>query len=313
MFFWDDRLTCFVGYTRVSATQHLDEAAEAEGRKKYRSIGRVTSPDFRTWSELQIVFEADEGDLTMPVPVRAMPVPVQTDSVTANIDYYTSCAMKYEWAQDVYLMMPSAYYHWGEGQYPATMDVQLLTSRDGVRWDRAGDRQPFLRQGPDGSSTSGMLFANPWLLPVGDELWLYYAGTPRSHGAMPAGTCEQDFAQRTGIFRASLRRDGFISADADYDGGELTTPLLTFAGDRLRLNCDGSAGGWLQVEVLDAEGRPSAGFRLEEADGLRGNGLDKLVTWKGSPHIGALAGQPVRLRFVMRGMKLYAFEFGLGK
>ena len=65
--------------------------------------------------------------------------------------------------------------------------------------------------------------------------------------------------------------------------------------------------------MLDAEGRPSAGFRLEEADGLRGNGLDKLVTWKGSPHIGALAGQPVRLRFVMRGMKLYAFEFGLGK
>ena len=67
-------------------------------------------------------------------------------------------------------------------------------------------------------------------LPKGDELWLYYAGTPRAHGARPEGTSEADFARRTGVFRASLRRDGFLSADAGSAGGEFTTPLLTFAG-----------------------------------------------------------------------------------
>ena len=302
MVFWDDRLLCYVGYTRVRATQQLDEAAEAEGRRKYRSVGRVTSPDFRTWSELEVVFEADDDDLSMPVPYQA-------EGNTPNLDYYTSCAMKYEGAEDVYLMMPSAYYHWGEGQYPATMDVQLLTSRDGISWDRAGEREPFLRQGQDGSSTSGMIFANPWLLPVGDELWLYYAGTPRAHGSLPAGTPEADFARRTGIFRASLRRDGFLSADAGSSGGELTTPLLAFSGDRLTLNCDGSAGGWLQVEILDAQGHPVVGHALSDADGMRGNGVEKVVTWKGHADIGALASQPVRLRFVMRGVKLYAFQF----
>ena len=302
MLFWDDRLECYVGYTRVSATQHMDEAAEAEGRKKYRSVGRVTSTDFRTWSELEIVFEADEADLRMPVPNQA-------DSIIPNIDYYTSCAMKYEWAEDVYLMMPSAYYHWGADQYPATMDVQLLTSRDGISWSRAGDREPFLRQGLDGSSTSGMVFANPWLLPVGDELWFYFNGTPRSHGSLPPGADEESFARRTGIFRASMRRDGFISADAGYSGGELTTPLLAFEGERLELNCDGSAGGWLQVEILDAEDRPISGYSLAESDDVRGNGLSKRVTWKGNGDVGSLAGQLVQLRFVMRGMKLFALQF----
>jgi hypothetical protein len=302
MLFWDDRFECYVGYTRVSATQHMAEAAAGEGRKKYRSVGRVTSTDFRTWSELEIVFEADEADLAMPVPYRA-------DSITPNIDYYTSCAMKYEWAEDVYLMMPSAYYHWGEDQYPATMDVQLLTSRDGISWSRAGDREPFLRQGFDDSSTSGMIFANPWLLPVGDELWFYYNGTPRSHGPLPPGVDEESFARRTGIFRASMRRDGFVSADAGYAGGELTTPLLAFEGNRLELNCDGSAGGWLQVEILDAEDRPIPGYSLADSDDVRGNGLSKRVTWKGNGNVGPLAGQLVRLRFAMRGMKLFALQF----
>ena len=109
----------------------------------------MVSADFKNWSALEIVFEADAADL-------AMPVPLAVDSSTPNIDFYTRCAMKYPWAEDVYLMMPSAYYHWGADEYPATMDVQLLTSRDGICWRRAGERAPFLRQGSDGSSTSGM-------------------------------------------------------------------------------------------------------------------------------------------------------------
>ena len=106
-----------------------------------------------------------------------------------------------------------------------------------------------------------------------------------------------------------MRRDGFISADAGYGGGELTTPLLTFAGKRLELNCAGSASGWLQVEVRDAGDRPIPGYELAAAEGLRGNGLAKVVSWKGGSNLAALAGRPVRLRFARRDMKLYAFQF----
>ena len=39
--------------------------------------------------------------------------------------------MKYPFASDAYVMLPSVFYHWGEDDFPARQDVQLLTSRDG--------------------------------------------------------------------------------------------------------------------------------------------------------------------------------------
>ena len=301
MFFWDERIEHYVGYTRVLETQHLDEAAAAAGKGRYRSIGRITAPDFHTWSDTQIVLEADARDL-------AIPVPFQRDDPRPNIDFYTSCAMKYAEAQDVYLMFPSAFYHWGENDFPATMDVQLLTSRDGIAWHRQGDRRPFLRCGPDNTASGGMVFANPWLIPMGPELWLYYAGTGHTHAVGDAGID----ARQSGIFRAVLRRDGFVSADAGYGGGQFTTPPLHFGGNRLELNLDGSAGGWLKVEIQDAESRPLPGYSLADADAVGGNAVCKPVTWKGRGDLGELAGRPLRLHFVMRAMKLFAFQFTQG-
>ena len=79
MFFWDDSLQLYVGYTRVRETQSTEEAAAA-GRAAYRSIGRITSPDFRTWSSTQIVLEADAADLAVLVPSKA-------DELRPSIDH----------------------------------------------------------------------------------------------------------------------------------------------------------------------------------------------------------------------------------
>ena len=296
MFFWDEGQKHYVGYTRVRETQGTEEAALA-GKVAYRSIGRVTSPDFRTWSSTQIILEADPEDLAIPVPSKP-------DEQHPSIDYYTSCAMKYESAQDVYLMFPSVHYHWGENSFPATIDTQLLTSRDGINWQRQGNRHPFLRHGMGHSIRSGMIFANPWLVPVGDELWLYYAGMPYSHGSQP-----NDVGHKSSLFRACIRRDGFVSADAGYGGAQFTTPVLQFGGNHLELNLDGSAGGWLQVEIQDEGGKPMRGFGLSDTDPVVGNAISKNVTWKGKSDLSKLVGKPIRLHFVLRDMKLYAFQF----
>ena len=129
-------------------------------------------------------------------------------------------------------------------------------------------------------------------------------GMAHNHAAAP-----DDVGRSSSLFRARIRRDGFVSADVGFGGGQFTTPVLQFGGNRLELNLNGSAGGWLQVEIQDTAGQPLPGFELAEADPVVGNAISKTVTWKGKNDLSELVGKSVRLRFVLRTMKLYAFQF----
>ena len=84
---------------------------------------------------------------------------------------------------NAYILLTTAYYHWREDAFPSNIDVSWATSRNRVNWWQPLHREPFLCLGPDDSATSGMVFANPWSIPVGgeDEIWIYYAGIGRDH------------------------------------------------------------------------------------------------------------------------------------
>ena len=296
VFFWDDRIGQYVGYTRVHETQRRDEAAEMELGKRYRSVGRITSPDFKTWSRPSlIVLEGDALDLAAPLPPAAVERP--------QIDFYTNAVYKHPEADDAYFMMPAAYYHWEESDAPATMDVQLLTSRDGIIWERQGGREPFIRRGLDGGPAGGMVMANVWPVVTETETWIYYSGTGSKHN-----TSERN-GSNTGLFRAVLRRDGFVSADAGLSGGEFVTPPLEFEGGELELNVDCGAGGWLLVELQDAEGRALEGYTLKTCETVTANSVRTRVGWRGRGSHVASHGQAIRLRVAMRSAKLYSFRF----
>ena len=125
VFFWDDRIESYVGYTRVHETQHRDEAAEMQFSQRYRSVGRITSPDFRTWSQpTRIVLEGDALDLSSPLPPDSVDRP--------QIDFYTNAVFKHPEADDAYFMMPAAYHHWEADDSPATMEA--ATASSGTEW-----------------------------------------------------------------------------------------------------------------------------------------------------------------------------------
>ena len=86
------------------------------------------------------------------------------------------------------------------------------------------------------------------------------------------------------------RLDGFVSADAAYTGGTLTTPPIRFSGERLELNIDVAAMGQAQVEVQDEAGRPLPGFELARCRRVMVNDVRHAVTWDGSPSLGSHAG-----------------------
>ncbi len=277
IFFWDTDMGKYVAFVRMKQKGPAP-------RNRTCWVGLMTSKDFENWTYAKDVFRADEQ----------LSVPGGKPGWLPVVDIYTPGAMKVPGIPDAYVLLPTYYYHWDEDAFPSTIDVGLATSRDRVNWwqPAPSNREPFLRHGPDGSVASGMILANPWPIVVGDEIWIYYAGIGREHRTSESAG--------SGIFRARLRRDGFVSVDAGYRGGEFTTPVVTFDGERLELSMDGSAGGRLQVEIQSADGTPIDGYRLDDCDTIRGNSLAKQVTWQGNADVAKLAGKSV---------KLFAFQF----
>ena len=317
---WDARIGKYVQWTRIKPAnpelvQHyMDAYGEDRPHMNIRMIGRAESDDLLNWSEGQIVLAPDEVDNAgQPLWMN-------------RLDFYGPNICPYGEGASAYVALLPCQGHWPKWRngHPAPpegrlgsggwgIDVQLATSRDGISWNRAPGRKPFIRNGVQGTFWSRQIYPSGDVIQVGDELWFYFGASSSGHGASSG-------PEDVGIGRAVLRLDGFISADADYTGGELTTRPLVFAGNRLQLNLDTGSGGSVRVELLDEDGIPIPGFELKsefEDVEIEGNHVRVLAQWprvvdgarRLTSDVSELAGRPVRLRFVMRNARLYSFQF----
>ena len=319
--FWDPRIGRYVGYSREWIREKAGFGA--------RMASYNESDDMFHWDSMEIALGPDERDMAAAPAIQIDPARIEVrgedvlpqkpqkvgatqagdDQVltpTSPMDFYGPGVIPYE---GVYLALIPVFYHWtgsAHQAWPSTSDIQLAVSRDARHFIRPGNRQPFLRTGPDGSWDSKWIY--PTLRPVrmGDELWIYYTGTNKDHSSRLDPRSQK---LETGLARAILRLDGFVSADAGYEGGTFLTPPIRFSGKRLELNLDTGAGGRALVEVLEVSGKPIPGYRIYDADEINGNSVRMAVSWRGNQDLSALAGKPVRLRFKMRSAKLYAFQF----
>lgn len=253
--FYDNRIGRYVAYVRVWAP--------------LRKVGRCEFNDLKDWGEAQVVFSYDEEDLEH----------LDKDLFDA-MDFYNSSAVKYPLAEDVYLMFPSAYYHYRRevaekmgSTHPdndGPMDIQFAVSRDGVHWTRH-DRRPFIPLGKTGGWNGGCLYMSYGMIIHEDEIWLYYTGYNFTHGNYDV---KRDKYKGV-ISRAILRLDGFTSLDAEYTGGEAITRPLIFTGEKLVINVETSAGGFLRIGLLDPDGKPIPGYTTKDCDVINGNYIEK--------------------------------------
>ncbi|MFQ6097224.1 MAG: hypothetical protein ACE5O2_05800, partial [Armatimonadota bacterium] len=277
-----------------------------------RKVGRIEMDDImKPWpyeplDEPYYIWGKDR----IPVPSREVPIAFEYDDEDpVPSDHYNSAAVEYPWAQAAYFMFPSAYLHFPEppvGKHgnDGLLDIQLAVSRDGVKYRRL-DRRPYVSLSPGEAKDSKCLYMAVGMIRREDDIYQYYAGYEITHGAPQQATPDPIGS----ICAVRQRLDGFISADAAYTGGEILTPPLKFSGDRLELNVDCSALGSCRVGILDADGEIVPGFGPDACDEIHGNHIRKTVTWRGESDLSSLAGRAVRLRFVLRACKLYAFQF----
>ena len=205
-------------------------------------------------------------------------------------------------------------------------EMQLAMTRDLKTWKRLGDRQPFistsrLDEGLVGNYDRLQLNVTNQPVDRGDELWFYYTGmkrrvpqhdryrngAPRDPSTLSAEE-RADWIEDThsAVYVSVLRRDGFISLDADENGGFLLTKPLKMAGDRLFLNLQAPEGE-ARVEILDETGVVVPGFGLDDSAAAGGDQVRVPVGWKGRNGLSDLAGRTVRLKIHLRDASLYSF------
>ena len=192
-----------------------------------------------------------------------------------------------------------------------TQTLHLLSSRDGDAWSRP-PAPPLIPLSDVGEwDRFQILLTGAPPVVRGDRLLIYYRGTARRHNKVPrefdpAIAADQDPGEMA-IGLATLRRDGFASVNASYDGGTLTTVPYVLAGDALTLNVKADYGR-VRVELLDAAGDPLPGFEAAACRAVTEDSVDAPVRWAGDPSLRALGGRPVRLRFRLANARLYAYR-----
>jgi len=278
--FWDSVTEQYVAYTRgIRKDGSLGQAMQSRFKSGVRWVRRSTSDDFRTW--------------TKPVLIKTGDAPRE--------EFYTNATIRYERAPDYLLMFPSRFASarepkpgWKFG--PGVNDIVFLSSRAGLNFERTF-LEAFIRPGLDeGNWHERSLYMERGILQTSPtELSLY---------------CMQNWRLPTvHIRRYTLRPDGFVSIQAGYKAGELTTKPFRFQGSELRLNYSASAVGWIKVEIQDANGKPIDEYTLDNCPEIIGDKLDATVRWKSTHDVSPLAGESIRLRFVMSDCDLYAFRF----
>ncbi|MES2792879.1 MAG: hypothetical protein V4719_24920 [Planctomycetota bacterium] len=305
---WDQRIGKYVIYLRALAYDSPNQ----------RRIARIEVDD-----PLQPWPFRETKDPRPFVSTENVPVVLAADDEDdPDSDMYYNAATIYDGAQDTYLMFTTQFRHFSSKRHPfivpprpgqwedfGPLEVQLAVSRDGVHWQRPS-REPYFPMGLADEWDRWYAVMGPGVVRRGNYLYQYYNSSGRLHdGAVLRAEYEKSAPQLGGIGIIRQRLDGFVSADVDHKGGWLQTPLLTFRGNRLRLNIDTGAMGTAFVELRDTDGNPIPGFTLADCEEIGGNFVDQLVYWKGNCDVGSLAGRPIRVYLKLKRAKLYAFQF----
>ncbi len=286
--FWDNAQQRYCMYVRI-----VDRGL--------RLIGLCHSKDFEVWSE--------------PVELNYPDSPPQ--------QMYTNQILPYYRAPHILFGFPTRYVarpltEHGAALPPADLrqrliqadqrsgtdltDSLFMSSRDGKsfrRWDEA-----FLRPGPE--------HAGRWI--YGDNYQnygLYEAKrqTPDEPAEISMLFEEGAWRETRRLRRYTIRLDGFVSLNAAFAGGEMTTKPLVFSGSQLLVNYATSAAGSLRVAIVEADGTAIPGFTADDAVELYGDSTAQPIRWKHGTDTSSLASRPVRLIFQLKDGDLYSYRF----
>jgi hypothetical protein len=280
--FYDPRRAEYVIYGKMWMDAPDGGAAWKHG------MGRIASKDFLRWSRPQFILAPDDQD-------------------SADVEFHTSPVFFYS---DRYFCLNQIFYRRLQG----AIDIELMTSADGLRWDRHFRDQPFLGRSRAGLFDSRSLFTNSTPVVLEDEIRFYYGAYNQS----PVGGVKSAPGERSGVGMAAIPRDRFAGLRPVPKSeqptlrrplenvGQVTLKPLNLTGCReIVLNAD-ATNGTVRAELLNEDGYRIRGYSQEDAIALEGDSLRHKVAWKG---VQRLPPGRCMLRLHLKNATVFAVTF----
>lgn len=279
----DPRTRKYFAYLRPYPPRHFPKSVN---EKRLGAV--VTSDDFVHWTELRVVLTPDAADdAWVERPEQ------RTEFYAMNGFAYGRSYLGVIPVFRITRILESN--HPGQSRYDGPMEGQLVTSRDGLAWERMAVRDPVIPGGADFDRSVMNVAVAP--LVVGDEVWHYYTAINDTHGAPQP-------PKRITVALARWRLDGWVSLDAGSAGGVVETKPIADRTGGLELNVN-AAGGRVRVEVLDAGGRVLPGYASVDSVPVMMDAVRQPVRWARQDRLPA--AMPFRLRFHLQNASLYSY------
>ena len=257
--FWAPTLNKYVGITREWGR---DPDAPDGQPKKWRQVARIESEDFINWTKAEVVLEG----------------------MDTNLQTY---AMPTFFYGGVYLGLVAVH-----DQESDRVWTELSWSPDTWDWHRISPGVPLISNSETPLDYDyGCVYAcaNPVFLD--NEIRLYYGGSDYHH-----------YGWRTGnLSLATLRPDGFAGYEQESKDKPaiITTALIPYAGQKIRITADVEKGGSIKVSIVDNIGQDTV-----TAGTVSKTVTDGRLKWKKKINTNG-----IRLKFEINNAKLYSFSF----
>lgn len=284
--FWDPIRQVFVIYGKFWIPSPLG------GHAFKHAMGRTESKDFIHWSKPEIILTPDDKD-------------------AEHVEFHTSPVFYHA---ERYFCLNQIM----DRRVKGATDIELMTSRDGLAWERTFRDTLFLPRDPRPSRfDSRSIYTNATPVILEDEIRFYYGAY--SNGTI-GGAKLDGKDERSGVGMASIPRDRFAGVRTKAktahvtlrqpleNVGQVTLKPLDLAGcKQMHVNADGRQGKVL-VELLSEDGYRLRGFAKEDAFPIEGDDIRHAVAWKDKTLADLPAGR-YQVRLHLEKASVFAVTF----
>jgi len=262
---------------------------QKDGLMKRRGISRSESEDFLSFPPSKPIFESSPLD-------------------PPDWDFQSHGYHQWPGAPHTHLMLPTIFYRTSD-----SMAIHFAASRDGVQWHRPQGPNAWLSvEDIPGETEYAWVHSCHGILSTADGEWSIYF-RPYYHGHNE----NKMFRKPSGLMRAVLREDGFMSLNSPGHGEFWTVPFV-MERDSISLNVKCGYAGFIRIglervlgdydNVGSVEAEPIPGFDLDDCGTTTGDHIKTMLNWR-SGGLKSLQGQTVRLHIQMFKTELFALRF----